>query len=67
MKNFVISLIYMFWRISIIQTGSPALRSLIRGSLKGRSPSKSNPFPLSFEGEGDKGGEVDKQSLNPGS
>jgi len=30
------------------------------GVLEGRSPSPKTHFPLSFEGEGDKGGEVDK-------
>jgi len=35
--------------------------SFIGGSLKGQSPFKNHSFPLSFEGEGDKGGEVDKQ------
>jgi len=35
---------------------------LIRGSLKGEAPSKPI-LPLSFKGEGDKGGEVDKQFL----
>jgi len=37
--------------------------SFIRGSLKGQSPFKNHSFPLSFEGEGDKGGEVDKQTI----
>jgi len=38
---------------------SPALGAFKRGV----SPSLLNSLPLSFEGEGDKGGEVDKQSL----
>jgi len=29
-------------------------------SLRGASPLFRNPLPLSFEGEGDRGGEVDK-------
>jgi len=33
-------------------------RLLLRGSLKGLRPFKNN-HPLSFEGEGDTGGEVD--------
>jgi len=33
----------------------------IKGVIEGRSPSKLTIFPLSFEGEGDKGGEDDKQ------
>jgi len=32
----------------------------MKGSLKGLCPFKNNSLPLSFEGEGDKGGEVDK-------
>ncbi len=35
----------------------------IKGSLKGQSPFKTYTS-LSFEGEGDKGGEVDKQSYD---
>ncbi len=34
--------------------------SFIRGSLKGQSPFRNHSSPLSFEGEGNKGGEVDK-------
>jgi hypothetical protein len=30
------------------------------GSLRGRSPLLKNTFPLSFKGEGDTGGEVEK-------
>ena len=33
---------------------------MIRGSLRGALPLLKNLLPLSFEGEGDKGGEVDK-------
>jgi len=36
------------------------MRSFIKGSLKGLRPFKNLSLPLSFEGEGDKGGEVDK-------
>jgi len=36
------------------------MRSFIKGSLKGLHPFKNLSLPLSFEGEGDKGGEVDK-------
>ena len=32
------------------------------GSLRGATAPLFNSFPLSFEGEGDKGGEVDKQN-----
>jgi len=39
------------------------MKWFIKGRLKGLSPFKSNPSPLSFEGEGDKGGEDDKHSL----
>jgi len=35
------------------------INAIYRASKTGDSPS-SLPFPLSFEGEGDKGGEVDK-------
>jgi hypothetical protein len=31
------------------------------GVFEGQSPSKLTIFPLSFEGEGDKGGEDDRQ------
>ena len=31
----------------------------IKGSLKGQSPFLTNPFPSPYQGEGDKGGEVD--------
>jgi len=68
MRDFVTFLRYVLLRLGTdaTQTVSPNLRSFIRGSLKGRSPFKSNPSPLSFEGEGGKGGEVDKQSSNLG-
>jgi len=33
-----------------------------RRSLRGAKPLFRNPLPLSFEGEGDTGGEVDKQT-----
>ena len=39
-------------------------RYLLRGSLKDEAPSKPL-LPLSFKGEGDKGGEVNKSHLNP--
>jgi len=36
----------------------------IKGRLEGRSLFKTLFFPLSFEGEGDKGGEVDSIPFN---
>jgi len=38
------------------------MRSFIKGVLRGAKPLFLISFPLSFEGEGDKGGEVAKQS-----
>jgi hypothetical protein len=35
-------------------------RESLIGSLRGAQPLFIESFPLSFEGEGDKGGEVDK-------
>jgi hypothetical protein len=37
------------------------LSSFIRGSFEGAKPLQNLHLPLSFEGEGDKGGEVDRQ------
>jgi len=36
---------------------------IYKGKFEGAKPLQQPLFPLSFEGEGDKGGEVDKQSL----
>jgi len=38
----------------------PLQLGYLLGRLKGRSPFKTHNFPLSLEGEGDKGGEDDK-------
>jgi len=37
---------------------------ILKESQREAKPLSHNPFPLSFEGEGDKGGEVDKHSNN---
>ena len=39
------------------------LRGGVEGVVEGRSPSTEKHFPLSFEGEGDTGGEVGKANL----
>jgi len=38
-----------------------------KGKLERASPLHKSPLPLSFEGEGDTGGEVDKNVLRKGS
>ncbi len=40
--------------------GSPSEAELNTGSLRGAKPLSTPNLPLSFEGEGDKGGEVEQ-------
>ena len=41
--------------------GSPSPTFILMGNLRGAKPLSPNHLPLSFEGEGDTGGEVDKK------
>ena len=50
----------VYLRLNFLISPKKGMRSFIKGSLKGLRPFKDLSLPLSLEGEGDKGDEVDK-------